>query len=371
MKTFQIYTHQHASPEAVKLGFSWPALFFTILWMLVNKLWGLAAICFGAYAASSIIEKIADQSTANGGQLALYMLALTGYLAPALLAAFKGNKWREQNLVKRGYQFRGTVQAATTEGALALQPEAPNLTPAQTSSTNKTGLNTTPKLVQQHAIATTSTNTAPASVDEDAIYTAIAQELETNSTDKGIWTRLFAECDGDENTTKAKYIKERANRLITAEGARLEQVWREESARLEANHFERIRLRGLELRERIQTRNFTPELTNRIHDLAISNEGIAFMNQIRYAELDAIEAMLVAEPLLVAVTKSDGTTPLHIAVTELNPKMVEFLLEKGAAPDFANAAGITPIDLANKLGQNEVAKMLSAMSLQPKSTSVI
>lgn len=64
---------------------------------------------------------------------------------------------------------------------------------------------------------TTTENSAPVSsaVDEDAIYAAIATELETGSTDKGLWTRLFVENDGDENRTKVAYIRERAKRLET------------------------------------------------------------------------------------------------------------------------------------------------------------
>lgn len=58
-------------------------------------------------------------------------------------------------------------------------------------------------------------------VDVDRIYTAIAEELETNTTDKAMWTRLFAECDGDENKTKVSYIKHRAERLIADERKRL------------------------------------------------------------------------------------------------------------------------------------------------------
>ena len=34
--------------------------------------------------------------------------------------------------------------------------------------------------------------------DEERVYDEIAKELETGITDKGLWTRLFAECDGDE-----------------------------------------------------------------------------------------------------------------------------------------------------------------------------
>lgn len=61
-------------------------------------------------------------------------------------------------------------------------------------------------------------------VDEDRIYVAIANELENGATDKALWTRLFAECGGDEKQTKVLYIKQRAERLIAAERSRLEQA---------------------------------------------------------------------------------------------------------------------------------------------------
>lgn len=63
-------------------------------------------------------------------------------------------------------------------------------------------------------------------VDEERIYVMIAKELETGVADKGLWTRLFAECGGDEKQTKVLYIKQRADRLISAERSRLEQAAR-------------------------------------------------------------------------------------------------------------------------------------------------
>lgn len=60
------------------------------------------------------------------------------------------------------------------------------------------------------------------SIDTDHIYAEIAKELEDGVVDKGLWTRLFAECDGDERRTKVLYIRQRANRLISAERLRLE-----------------------------------------------------------------------------------------------------------------------------------------------------
>lgn len=82
-------------------------------------------------------------------------------------------------------------------------------------------------------------------VDEDRIYAAIAKELETGATEKGLWTRLFAECGGDEKQTKVLYIKQRAERLISAERARLERVAQERAA--EARTAELVQRKTMEL----------------------------------------------------------------------------------------------------------------------------
>ena len=295
--------------------------------------WTIAAIGIFALVVVFAIWRTIDQKT--GG----------GFLSGALRGA----------LVFGGIYFLWTwaKQSSGKKSGAVSEQSAPLQSIQQPTYAAPIATNTTPVDIAP---------TAPAPVDEDAIYTAIAQELETGSTDKGLWTRLFAHCAGDENATKARYITERAERLIAAERARLEQIWREESARLEAERFDRIRREGLELRERIRTRDFTPETADRLLALAGSDESMLFLNGIKYAEPDTIKAMLVAEPLLIAVSFSDGSTPLHLAVAEKNPKTVQLLLENGAIPDFANKAGMTPIDLANKLGQIEIAKMLSAMS---------
>ena len=60
----------------------------------------------------------------------------------------------------------------------------------------------------------------PTIIDDERIYAGIAGELETGGIDKGLWTRLFAECDGDEKRTKVLYIRQRAETLIAAERAR-------------------------------------------------------------------------------------------------------------------------------------------------------
>ncbi len=57
-------------------------------------------------------------------------------------------------------------------------------------------------------------NPPTAGVDEESVYSKIANELESGNTDKGLWTRLFAESGGDEILTKVLYINRRAECLM-------------------------------------------------------------------------------------------------------------------------------------------------------------
>jgi len=50
-------------------------------------------------------------------------------------------------------------------------------------------------------------------MNDDDFYDQVAEEIETNSLIPGVWTRAFAEADGDENRAKAIYIKLRVAKL--------------------------------------------------------------------------------------------------------------------------------------------------------------
>lgn len=73
------------------------------------------------------------------------------------------------------------------------------------------------------------TITTPTFCDDEDVYDKIARELETGVANKGLWTRLFAEYEGDERQTKVAYIKQRAKRLIAAKHAVMEQTPQEYS----------------------------------------------------------------------------------------------------------------------------------------------
>ena len=73
------------------------------------------------------------------------------------------------------------------------------------------------KISQIHLINKSQISTnidASNDMDEDHVYEAIAQEIEDGLQNKGLWTRLFCECDGDENKTRAAYIKQRVEKIL-------------------------------------------------------------------------------------------------------------------------------------------------------------
>lgn len=70
-----------------------------------------------------------------------------------------------------------------------------------------------------HQNITASPKSLSASTDgfiSDTVYEQIGQEIESNSVDRGVWTRAFLEANGDEQQTKVAYIRLRAAQLNQA-----------------------------------------------------------------------------------------------------------------------------------------------------------
>ena len=142
-----------------------------------------------------------------------------------------------------------SVQRAV-QNAPAIVQSAPAVANADTVRTSPTEakhtMNNQPPVNAMPAIAIESSQQSMEEI-EDRLYEQIALEIETNTVDKGIWTRVFAQSGGDDKLTRVAYIKARFEKLIAAENARLEAMLheREEVARLEREKAETIRLEQL------------------------------------------------------------------------------------------------------------------------------
>lgn len=111
MKTFKIFESPLGKKEAVKVGWSWPAFWFFFIWILVKKLYFIASIIWSLLIIIIFVEiEVGTADTISS--IFSFIIGIVG--------GIQGNKWRENNLIQRGFISKTTIQAMTPEGALAL-----------------------------------------------------------------------------------------------------------------------------------------------------------------------------------------------------------------------------------------------------------
>lgn len=117
MKKYTMFEYPTGKIEAVKQGWSWPGFFFTIIWAFFKRMWMLGGIL--VFAEFVLPYLIGAKEGEFLGNLIEFILWLVNLIMPFVFGA-NGNHWREQNLLRRGYECRVAVTAATAEGATAL-----------------------------------------------------------------------------------------------------------------------------------------------------------------------------------------------------------------------------------------------------------
>lgn len=86
--------------------------------MLIKQLWGTAIAWIAMWIVMNILFSASGYLGNEGGTNPLALGGLALFLVLHLIPGFRGNKWREANLIKRGYMQISTVQADTHEGAI-------------------------------------------------------------------------------------------------------------------------------------------------------------------------------------------------------------------------------------------------------------
>ena len=114
MKKYKIYANPQGNYEAVKQGWSWPAFFFGCIWAMVKKLWTLGITVLVAFFVVGLV--LGATGAGKGAEAMFNVLSIV----LNIIFGINGNSWRENNLPKRGYEWKGTVSAENSEGAIAL-----------------------------------------------------------------------------------------------------------------------------------------------------------------------------------------------------------------------------------------------------------
>jgi hypothetical protein len=147
----------------------------------------------------------------------------------------------------------------------------------------------------------------------NAMYASVAEEIESGNKDRGLWTRLYAECDGDENRIKVQYIKKRAAQLIEVEreerrvaNEAAREAAQRKSAEIRAQEdiaeAERLRKHKLELDARLAAeaalnqRRFEEKEKDALSRLPITKVGSCYrVNRTNYYDLDSAIACAEAD----------------------------------------------------------------------------
>ena len=125
MKHYKIFEHPAGNIEAVKLGWSWPAFFFDVIWALFKRMWWLGGCIF---AASVFLEFLLSEDEE------LYALVILAFIVLKAVFGVNGNRWRENKLQSHGYYYKDIVSAASPEGAMAPYLKQQLNTPVQPGS---------------------------------------------------------------------------------------------------------------------------------------------------------------------------------------------------------------------------------------------
>lgn len=114
IKNFNLYKHPKLGIRSVKIGFCWPAFFFTYIWALFfSRLQYVAAFSFFVPLILWILVDIFFPANV--------FVAYVGFLiaiAINFLLGYKGNSWREKDIIRQGFDFIGVGQFENMDKAL-------------------------------------------------------------------------------------------------------------------------------------------------------------------------------------------------------------------------------------------------------------
>ena len=116
MKQFKIFQNK-TNPidfKVIKIGFSWPALLFGILWVLYKRMWWIAA----AIVLTHILIVFMVSTFVYDKQIVDLTSTIVGWTICTLLG-FKGNELYE-SYISKNYKWRDTIPADNTKTALTM-----------------------------------------------------------------------------------------------------------------------------------------------------------------------------------------------------------------------------------------------------------
>lgn len=189
--------------------------------------------------------------------------------------------WLTQRL-----QERRCLSADSFQPPIRTQSPSPDPAPIWPAPTR--GTPPTSRATSNVAMPTNTASSQPKNlhsipnIDEDVIYEIVGKEIQEGRTETGLWTRLFAEMNGDETKVKVAYIKRRAEKLIASEQARIQ-----EQLRVQEEGQKAARIVELELQALAKAAGVTIEQAKEMLWFGITREGNKFLfEEYRYDRIE-------------------------------------------------------------------------------------
>ena len=154
----------------------------------------------------------------------------------------------------------------------------------------------------------------------DSVYELIADELEKGHTNKALWTRLYAELDGDERKVKAAYIR-----------ARIEQ--------LEVTDQDQTAQNSLPIKP--------PPIEGGDIEVKVSSEKLDLLfGLIQHDDVAGMTKFIQDNGDVVNAKMTGGVTALHVATLMGSYELVNALVVLGASVAVESEQGQTAVDIA-------------------------
>jgi len=120
MKNYHIFTNPLGKHEAVYQGWSWMAFLFFWGYALVKGRWQLGLLTVVIYTPLSYV--LISIAMGASSPLAYFIVLGINLAIWAYLIRIYGNNghyWREEKLLRTGYEHVASIEAETADGAIA------------------------------------------------------------------------------------------------------------------------------------------------------------------------------------------------------------------------------------------------------------
>jgi hypothetical protein len=166
--------------------------------------------------------------------------------------------------------------------------------------------------------------------EEDKIYERIGKELEHGQKDLGLWTRAYAEADGNEDKVKATYIRLRCAFLLEQDAKVREFHESEQIA--DTAITEPVFLKNTESLASSKLGQTAQEISHGTND---SQRGPLILNAASRGALDEVQSLARASPLLLYFRDRENRDVLTIAKTKGHLELVSWIEAAISKSDFS------------------------------------